>query len=865
MDFSTTIDPTSFISNLFMDYGVLIIMIIAFLLLIAAVVFGLIIYFRQRKKIPRALDQVLLHVRVRKEAIDEDVQKQDPKELIGVMEPLLANLASIQFSGKESLVYGKEYLSLEIASLEGKIGFYVTVPRHLVELVEKQINASYSDALIERVPQYNIFSPKCATTAVVMQQVKDPIYPIRTYQKLEGDPLNGITNTLSKLGKSEGAVIQIMLVPSSGQWRERAKSVADKLAEGGSGGGGGSKILSRAGDVVFGAVNAMNANQQSPQQPEQPEMRLAPMDEEKLEGLGMKASKMDFKTVIRIVTAAPNEGNAEMNMGSILSAFMQFSSPNLNGLKPIKSWYLKKPWKYFVPFANVIKKAKERKIIKKYIFRYFPWRKKEIMVLNTEELASIFHFPNKNLDTPNVEWIMSKQAAPPTNLPANGVILGESDYRGEKKLVRIDDDDRRRHMYMIGRTGTGKSEFLANMAAQDIRNGKGVCVIDPHGDLIDTILTQIPPERVKDVVLFDPSDTERPMGLNMLEFHTEFEKDFVVGEMISIFHKLYEEFLGPRFDHIVRNAFLTIMADPASGSTMLELPRIITDPNFQRLKLAKLTDPVVQAFWDQEMAQTTDFHKSEMLGPVISKIGAFMTNRLMRNIIGQQKSTFNIQEIMDNGKILLVKLSKGKIGELNMKLLGLIIVAKIQMGAMARARMPKEKRRDFYLYVDEFQNFATDSFESILSEARKYALNLIIAHQYIAQIEQGGETYGLKARLREAVFGNVGTILCGRIGAEDAEIMEKIFQPAFDQHDLLNIDKFHAYVVLSIDNVASKPFDMAFLPPVQGGDVRLAELVKQTSSMKYGVDAKLVDQEVLNRLNIGKPMTPPPVSKNPLW
>ena len=692
-----------------------------------------------------------------------------------------------------------------------------------------------------------------------MQQIKDPIYPINTYQKIEGDPLNSITNALSKLGKNEGAAIQIMLVPSSGQWRERAKKVADKLAEGGSSTGG-SRVLSKAGDVLFSVVGPKAGQEQ-----QQPEMRLAPMDEEKLEGLGMKASKIDFKTTMRIVTAAPSESEAEMKMGSILSAFMQFSSPNLNGLKPIKPWYLKKPWKHFVPFVGTIKKSNEKRIIKKYIFRYFPWRRKEIMILNTEELASIFHFPNKNLDTPSVEWIHAKQAPPPINLPDEGIILGESVYRGMKKLVRIQDDDRRRHMYMIGRTGTGKSEFLANMAVQDIRNGKGVCVIDPHGDLIDTILTQIPPERVSDVVLFDPSDIERPMGLNMLEFHTEFEKDFVVGEMIAIFHKLYEEFLGPRFDHIVRNAFLTIMADPASGATLLELPRIITDVNFQRIKLAKLTDPVVRAFWDQEMAQTTDFHKSEMLGPVISKIGAFMTNRLMRNIIGQQKSTFNIQEIMDQGKILLVKLSKGKIGELNMKLLGLIIVAKIQMGAMARARMTKEQRRDFYLYVDEFQNFATDSFESILSEARKYALNLIIAHQYIAQIEQAGETYGLKARLREAVFGNVGTILCGRIGAEDAEIMEKIYQPTFDQHDLLNIDKFHAYVVLSIDNVASKPFDMAFLPPLQGGDVRLGELVRQTSRMKYGVDFRLVDQEIINRLNIGKPLTPLPVSKNPLW
>jgi len=860
--YSSTTESTNFLSDFFASYGLLIITIVAVLVLIAAVVFGLIVYFRQRKKIPRAVDQVLLSVRVRKQASDEDVAKQDPKELIGVMEPLLANIASIQYSGKEGLVYGKEYISLEIASIEGKIGFYVTVPKHLVELVEKQINAQYPDAVIEKVKQYNIFSPNCATEAVTLTQVKDAIYPIKTYQKLESDPLNAITNTFSKLGKKEGAAIQVMLVPDKGKWRKRAKEVAQSIAEGKGPKATSSKFLDKIGGFLHGLLNFGGTMYRSAVHPQdqsateftagaseeqiQPEVRLTPMEEEVFEGLGMKSSKLDFKTSVRVISASPDKASAKANLGNILGALIQFSSPHLNSLKPIEHWFFKK------------KRAK--KIIKDYIFRYFPTSNRQVMILNTEEIASIFHFPNKNLDTPHVKWLEAKKAPPPSNLPKEGLVLGESDYRGVEQLVRIEDDDRRRHMYMIGRTGTGKSVFLANAAIQDIQSGRGVCVIDPHGDLIDDILPHIPKERINDVVIFDPADTEKPFGLNMLDYKDEHEKDFVVGEMISIFHKLYEEFLGPRFDHIVRNAFLTIMADPSTGSTLLELPRIITDTGFQRLKLAKLRDPVVRAFWDQEMAQTTDFHKSEMLGPVISKIGAFMTNEMMRNIIGQQKSTFDIKEIMDKGKILLVKLSKGKIGELNMKLLGLIIVAKIQMGAMARANIPKEKRRDFYLYVDEFQNLATDSFESILSEARKYNLNLIIAHQYIAQIEEAGEMHGIRARLREAVFGNVGTILCGRIGPEDAEIMERVFTPIFDQHDLLNIDKFHASTVLSVDLAASKPFDMKLIPPKKGGDPRLAEAIRETSRLTYGRDKQLVNQDIIERMKLGKPASRVPRS-----
>ncbi len=356
-------------------------------------------------------------------------------------------------------------------------------------------------------------------------------------------------------------------------------------------------------------------------------------------------------------------------------------------------------------------------------------------------------------------------------------------------------EDRRRHTYILGRTGSGKSWLLANMAIQDIRNGAGLCVIDPHGDLIQDILARVPKERAEDIIVFEPFDMERPLGLNMLEVDSEEQKDFAVQEMISIFYKLVTDpaMLGPMFEHNMRNAMLTLMADEEHPGTITDIPRIFTDTEFQKYKLEKVKDPVVRLFWEKEMAKTSDFHKSEMLGYLISKVGRFVENTMMRNIVGQPKSGFNFRKIMDEGKVLLVNLSKGRVGEINAKLLGLILVSKIQIAALSRADIPEEQRKDFYLYVDEFQNFITDAFSSILSEARKYKLNLIIAHQYLGQLEQQAGAQGAASKdLRDAVFGNVGTMVVFRTGAEDAEVQAKEFSPTFNEFDLVNVERFNA-------------------------------------------------------------------------
>jgi type IV secretory pathway TraG/TraD family ATPase VirD4 len=400
-------------------------------------------------------------------------------------------------------------------------------------------------------------------------------------------------------------------------------------------------------------------------------------------------------------------------------------------------------------------------------------------------------------------------------------------------------------MYIVAKSGSGKSQLIANLALQDIKAGHGVAVVEPHGDLVELILRNIPKERVDDVILFDPSDLERPMGLNMLEAPTEAMKDFAVQEMISVFYKLFPpEMIGPMFEHQMRNFMLTLMSDFENPGTIAEIPRMVTDKKFQDKWRAKLKDPVVRSFWEDEIDNTSDYHKSEMMGYLVSKVGRFVENEMMRNIIGQSKSSFSFREVMDQKKILLVNLSKGKTGDVNAELLGLVIVSKLQMAALTRADIPEDQRHDFYLYIDEFQNFITDSIATILSEARKYRLNLIIAHQYIGQLVKNNDT-----KIREAVFGNVGTNFVARIGPEDVETLGKIYSPEFSGYDLINSDKFTWYVKMIVDNAQQKPFTLNFTPPPKG-DGELASAIKQLSRLKYGRDRALVEAEIMERTQL---------------
>jgi type IV secretory pathway TraG/TraD family ATPase VirD4 len=480
-----------------------------------------------------------------------------------------------------------------------------------------------------------------------------------------------------------------------------------------------------------------------------------------------------------------------------------------------------------------------------FIYRYQAmFRCKSI--LNSEELATIIHIPSKQVETPHIHWLTAKSAPAPSQIPNSGLYLGKSVYRGLSRKIYISEKDRARHMYIIGKTGTGKSELLMDMILQDIRAGRGVCFIDPH-DSVEKLLEYIPPERAEDVIYFNPADTDRPMGLNMLEARTEEEKQFVASSIINLMYKLYDPhktgIIGPRFEHAIRNAMMTVMVEP--GATFIEIVRVMTDPKFLQELLPKVEDPMVRRYWTDQIAQTSDFHKSEVLDYIVSKFGRFITDKMMRNIIGQSYSAFDFRKVMDDGKILLINLAKGRIGEENSAFLGLILVPKILVAAMSRQDIPESERRDFNLYVDEFQNFATPDFATILSEARKYHLNLIVANQFIGQIEE---------EVKNAVFGNVGTLLSFRVGVQDANFLQHEFSPTFSESDLTNVERYHTFVKTIVDNEPMPPFSMDLTRDIEAerksANPKLAEMIKKLSRLKYGKDKNILEVEIAKRARL---------------
>ncbi len=821
--------PTEALSNSILEPYLAIIYIILAVVLVLIILMVIFKILRQNNIIPRSLKMVTLLISVPKEVkqVTEEAKKEE-KEMISVAETMFANIYAIESATNKlkQFIYGREYISFELVSMKGQIKFYVAVPRKLKEYVEKTIHSQYPKALISEEGEYNIFKPKSKAKGAMLTLEKVSYLPIKTYQTIEADPLNAITNALSKLDeKKEGAAIQYIIRPASKKWMKKGPYIARKMQQG--------KTYEQASANMITQLFQKNEKSkgiletaimpQQQQTPEAPEQHMqTPLQQEMTKALEMKSNKLGFETNIRIIASSDTEISAQAHLDNIVGAFTQFNDPMMNKFKAIK-------------------RINPNKLTTAFIFRTFDEKRKSI--LNTEELASLFHPPTKFMETPNINWLMARDAPVPHNIPKEGLLLGKSTYRGIETEIHMKEEDRRRHTYIIGQTGTGKSVFLQNMIIQDIKNNKGVCVIDPHGDLVDGVLPYIPKERVEDVVLFEPFDVSRPMGLNMLEYKNEEQKDFTVQEMIQIFYKLFPpEMIGPMFEHNMRNVMLTLMCDKKTPGTIAEIPRMFTDDKYQKEWVAKLKDPVVRAFWEKEMAKTSDFHKSEMLGYLISKVGRFVENEMMRNIIGQTHNSFDLREIMDNEKILLVNLSKGKVGEVNSSLLGLIIVSKIQMAAYARADMPEAERKDFYLYVDEFQNFATDSFASILSEARKYKLNLIVAHQYIAQLEE---------KIRDAVLGNVGTFISFRIGVEDAEIVAKELEPTFNENDVINIERFHAYLRLMIDSAKSKPFTMATTPPPTDANEKIASAVRELSRLKYGRDKNVIEKEIMERAQLG--------------
>ncbi len=817
-----------------------VLVVVGVVVLVTVLLMGRWFHLRAHRKAGGNLHMRVLRVRVPRFVAKEKEEASELKavqEDIGVVETFFAAIGGLPAQkGFKAWLHGRtDHAAFEMVAHRGVIFFYVAVPLGLKELLTQQLHAQFSDAEIEEAEDYNMFSPTGVVLGSYVTLKRPALFPIKTYKQLESDPLFALLNALAKVPEQEGAAIQIVTRSARAKWRDRGHKVVERMQEGATveealrgKKSKSSKRGSRFDDLVMSKNSSKDLGGQEPQR------RLSQREEEMIRGIEDKASRAGLDVNIRILTSAETVPAAQATLNNILNSFSQYN---------------------IYQYGNSFQKEMPRNakgITHDFIYRNYVER--HGFVLNTEELASMWHPPLPGTDMANVDWLGARKNAAPANTPKEGLLLGMNEYRGRKVPIHIKPTDRQRHMYLIGKSGSGKTTLIGNLALQDIKAGHGVCVVDPHGDLIEMLLGQIPPERVEDVVVFSPYDRDMPVGLNMLESPSVALRDLVVQEMISIFYKLFPpDMIGPMFEHHMRNVMLTLMADIDHPGTIAEIPRMFSDEAFAKMWVEKVTDPVVRAYWEKEVAKTSDFHKSETLGYLISKVGRFVEDEMMRNIIGQSRSGFSVREIMDKQKILFLDLSKGKTGEVNSQLLGLIVVSKLQMAALARADMPESERRDFYLYIDEFQNFITPSIATILSEARKYRLNLVLAHQYMSQVVEKGDT-----TIRDAILGNVGSMFVSRIGPEDTETFEKVFAPTFNANDLINSDTFTWYVKMIVDNTQVAPFTMKGLPNDRSNPV-LASKLRQLSRVSYGRRRADVEADIAQRSQYGAASTRSPL------
>lgn len=825
--------------------------ILVFSLIIAAVIFVVVRILKQKRKakeFERALKMIpmLIHLPPSTDDIqgggrDERDVNDEAISQATIMYTIISS--TLKKSGMKTHVYGQKYFSFEIVAVDGFVKYYAVVPAVLTETVKQAILTSYPTARLEETEVENIFSRDgmddsggtedqynaenfVAGGELVMK--KEVEYPILTFQEMKWDAQLALLNAFSKVRIGEGLGLQVMFRPLDSGWSKNAETKIKNIKSGKKGfGSKGSNLPTR---VLYLLTDLIRAPFEVPDEhkkdKDEQNPELSQRKQEEIQAIDVKAKFPAFECLIRIVAHSKSKARSEGLVGGVVAAFSQFDSPNSNGFK-----------------YDLSKKVDQ--LVTDYIFRFFPVSNKKI-VLNTQELATIFHLPSQaSIPSSGVERQMTKQVDGPASLITDGVLIGRNEYRGAIKEIRLSVNDRRRHMYVIGASGMGKSVFLKNIAYQDMIEGKGFCFIDPHGDVTEELLSMVPEDRIDDVIYFDPSDMEFPIGMNMLEAKTPEEKDFIVQEGINMLYSLYDPghtgIFGPRGEQMFRNAALLLMSDP-KGATFLDIPSPFINKDLVIDKLKYVTDRDLFDYWTKEFPAS---QKSNDAGEVItwfaSKWSPFKQNTMMKRVLGQIKSGFNIREIMDQQKILLVNLSKGKLGELNSKLLGMIFVMKFQTAAMSRVDTPEHDRKDFCLFVDEFQNFSTESFESILSEARKFRLNLIVANQFMTQLTD---------KIREGVLGNVGTIVAGRVGVTDAEMLEKVFTPVFKAEDLHKQPNHHAITTVLMNGMPSAPFTMNLPAPMGKEDRKVFESLREYSAKKYGRPGAEVDKEIDERLNI---------------
>lgn len=814
------------------------------ILLVLAAATGIVLYFqsrkllREQKNFERGLKMVPLLIHLPPISEDTEESGRDVRDVIdeniSKAQVLYSIIASTLKKGFKNKFYGQRHFAFEIIGEKGFVHFYAAVPVAMVDVVKQAVVSAYPAAQLEEVPEHNLFSPTGRISGTLGGELtlkENYAYPIATYQEIKRDAIQAILSALSSLDKEDGAGIQILLRPADPSWRKNAQSVASQKRKGSGKGGESSGALNWMRQLGVAVVKPPEpkAGGDSPSKPE-----LSSLDQAIVDAIDDKTRYPAYEVLIRVIASSNVAQRSQAILSNIVAAFSLFDAPGKNGFKYTES-------KDIENFVTA------------FILRFFPQESNK-SVLNAVELATLFHFPDqRNIPTSQVERQGSKQVDGPRNMPEDGLLLGYNIFRGTKKPVRLGQEDRRRHMYVVGQTGVGKSVFLENLALQDMVEGRGFAFVDPHGESAERLMGMVPKERTEDVIYFSPGETDFPLGLNLFEFHNPDQKDFIIQEAINMLEKLYDPnhqgIVGPRYHHLFRNAALTVMADPVGG-TFVDIPKLFSDQAYVRHKLQYVTDRSVIDFWTKEVPGS---ERSSEFGEVkswfVSKFGAFLSNSMMRNIIGQSKSAFNLRDVMDNNKLLFVNLSKGRTGELNSKLLGMIFVMKFQAAAMSRADIPEDKRNDFCLYVDEFQNFSTDSFATILSEARKYRLNLIVANQFTTQLTD---------EIRDAVFGNVGSITAFRVGADaDADALSRKFQPVFDREDILRLPNYNTITQILIGGVPTQPFSMATVPHMGSENPELAKALKQLSAAKYGRPRAVVEKEVTNRLyGTSAPQTP---------
>lgn len=756
-------------------------------------------------------------------------------------EQMFASLHGILRDAKELKANNgyQEHLSFEFASVGGRIQFYVWTPKSLQSFVEGQIYAQYPQVQIRAAEEDYVAHERQHSVTYTNEIVltDSEFLPIKTFQSFEVDPLAGITGTLAKLEDTNEEIwIQMLVRPVKDDWHKAADAWIKSVKSGGLslfGPGGGGKWLAGLFEALWSPPEQGAANKPA-EISERNKTRVAEAEK--------KATKLGYQVKIRIAYLGESQTDAKLRMQGIVGTFKQFNSTNLNGFKSAGESF-----------------AKEA--LSKYKLRLFADRG---YLMNIEEVASVFHLPHTNVETPNIVWASTKTAEPPAKLPVlsgdpaideNISAFGMTNFRGINHQFGMLRYDRSRHVYIIGQTGAGKSGLLELFALSDIFHGQGYAIIDPHGDFAINNMRFIPGSRLQDVVYFNPADTAYPLGFNPLEVTNPAQKTNISSEVIGVLKRMFGESWGPRLEYILRYTILALLDRPET--TMLDITRMLTDKKFRKDTLSYCTDTVVLQFWNVEFASWTEKFQAEAIAPVLNKVGAFTANPVIRNIIGQPKSTFNIRQIMDEGKILVVNLSKGLIGEDNASILGAFLVTKIQLAAMSRSDIPDiQDRRPFYLYVDEFQNFATDSFATILSEARKYGLNLTVANQYISQMSE---------TVRDAVFGNVGTMISFRVSADDSPILAKQFEPQFEPNDLLQMHNRNFIINMVINGEKAPAFSAKTLnlPPTQDDNTgRIIQWTREHYSRSREDIEKDISERILppDNLTVKRPgpaYTPP--------